>query len=461
MKRFVIVSLMILLVTSLVLPQAKPGGFARQLALGASQGGLNAVLNPFIWDDPALVFFNPAYQSKYSDYMWANIAGGQILGSYAYVGEEGYISGNGYGYQNAGVAFNLSKTFTLGVILSYDPSAANYVSSLIQQFPGRQRDYLDMPSIQNVWEAIGTYRFTGMTLGLGVMYGWSNFDRTDDQVSPTSYTNEYEASSSVLGFRLGALMNLSDDVDLDITGVLRFDDATDRIEYKPAISGYGGIYEASGMEFQVGARAKIKMTSKFNFIPYAMFTSLSAEPKETEPPASYTKTTASQKYTATGYAFGLGGEYKINDFYFTGGLSWQHVDVEMDQKATVDTVDQIMGFTGLPVINLGGEWQVTDWLTGRIGYYRAIGSFSMEYKYPNFSREDNYSMPNSYLLLGVLNPDNFDGLITLGVGLHFGSFALDATVSEEALRRGIGLVGAADDINTFGYITASYNFGSK
>ena len=67
----------------------------------------------------------------------------------------------------------------------------------------------------------------------------------------------------------------------------------------------------------------------------------------------------------------------------------------------------------------------------------------------------------SWLLIGGLNPGNYDGLVTLGVGLKFGNFALDATVSEEALRRGIGLIGASDAINTFGYMTASYNFGSK
>ena len=29
-----------------------------------------------------------------------------------------------------------------------------------------------------------------------------------------------------------------------------------------------------------------------------------------------------------------------------------------------------------------------------------------------------------------------DGIVTLGLGFRFGNFALDATVSEEALRRG-------------------------
>jgi len=454
MKKVVIIAVLSLLIVGMALPQAKPGGIARQLALGGSQAGLNAVMNPFLWDDPSLVFFNPAYQHEYRDYMWSNIAGGQILST-------GSTNSDGYGYQNAGVSFGLSNAFTLGLILSYDPSAANYVNTLPDEFPGMQRSSQDIPSIQNVWEAVATYRFTSMTLGLGIMYGWSNNDYKVDQVAPTSATGEQEASSSVLGFRLGALMKLGDDADLGITGVLRLDNTTDRIEYSPGVAGLGGIYEASGTEIQLTARAKIKMSNKFNFVPYAMLMLLSAEPKETEPPVGLAKTTATLEASSTNYAFGLGGEYRQNDFLFVGGLSWQHAEIELNQKATVDTVDNIMGFTGLPVINLGGEWQITEWLAGRIGYYRAIGSVKQESKYPNISYEQNTSMPHSWLLIGSLNPNTWDGLVTLGVGLDFGNFALDATVSEEALRRGIGIIGASDAINTFGYMTASYNFGSK
>jgi hypothetical protein len=63
------------------------------------------------------------------------------------------------------------------------------------------------------------------------------------------------------------------------------------------------------------------------------------------------------------------------------------------------------------------------------------------------------------LFIGGITPATHDGLVTLGLGFRFGNFALDATISEEALRRGLGLVGAQDNINTFGYINTSFNFG--
>jgi len=115
-----------------------------------------------------------------------------------------------------------------------------------------------------------------------------------------------------------------------------------------------------------------------------------------------------------------------------------------------------------------------------MGYYRSIGSVSIKNEssgpggstsaegssssnfvtIPGFG---SFGFPiagvNSSVAVGALNPGNWDGLVTLGLGMKFGGFALDATVSDEALRRGFGLVGAQDNINTFGYMSASYYFG--
>jgi hypothetical protein len=117
--------------------------------------------------------------------------------------------------------------------------------------------------------------------------------------------------------------------------------------------------------------------------------------------------------------------------------------------------------TSLPTFNLGMEWTLLDWLTGRMGYYRAFQNINSktENSAPgaSSSSESNAFGGTSNVIFGSYNgPDN--SLITLGLGLKFGNFALDGTVSEEALRRGLGLIGATDNMNTFGYMTASYCF---
>jgi hypothetical protein len=114
------------------------------------------------------------------------------------------------------------------------------------------------------------------------------------------------------------------------------------------------------------------------------------------------------------------------------------------------------------VFNLGAEWWFTEWLAGRGGYYRSAGKANVKGETSgggtSTSTETSQPLPNSAIMVGGINPTNYDGLVTLGIGLRFGGFSLDATVSEEALRRGLGLLGSADNLNSFGYITTSYSF---
>ena len=127
MKKLAIILILVLVGISIVFSQAKPGGIARQAAMGGSFAGQGLVLNPFIMMDPALLLVNPAYQDRYKDYMWSNLVGGRV---------EGWDSvDNGYGHQNAGIAFGVSDAFTLGAILSYDPSAANNNTGNLSDYP--------------------------------------------------------------------------------------------------------------------------------------------------------------------------------------------------------------------------------------------------------------------------------------------------------------------------------------
>jgi hypothetical protein len=99
-------------------------------------------------------------------------------------------------------------------------------------------------------------------------------------------------------------------------------------------------------------------------------------------------------------------------------------------------------------------------MDGRLGYYRSLGSDSrkVETSQTQTSVEGTLFNPSSIVSISGYGPIPDNSLVTLGVGIHFDGFALDATVSEEALRRGLGLLGSGDSINTFGYITLSYSF---
>ena len=99
--RFATIAVILAILGSDVFADAKPGGNARQIAMGGSnifQPGV--ILNPFIMTDPAMLLVNPAYQAMYKDYAWMNLAGGDITGQSAFAST--------YDHQNAGVSFALN-----------------------------------------------------------------------------------------------------------------------------------------------------------------------------------------------------------------------------------------------------------------------------------------------------------------------------------------------------------------
>ncbi|HUL44698.1 MAG TPA: hypothetical protein VLY03_10105 [Bacteroidota bacterium] len=473
MKYIAIVSLLVLAIAgSLVAQTAKPGGQAREAALGGSQAGAGLVLNPFIIDDPSMMFLNPAYQANYHDYGWSNIAGGNLAGSTG-------TNQDGYGLQNAGIAFSLNSDWNLGAILSYDPSAANFVSASIGASSVIRRPAQNIPPIQNVMELVASTHTGMLTLGFGVMYGSSKSDLTANTVTPAVSSESDEASSHLWGFRAGMIDDLGGGSSLDGSAVLRLDKATDNEDGSPAATFANGDYSASGTEFQLMLRGKFKASSKFNFVPYAEFLSLSAEPKEDTKPNAFANTvTTSDKFSATQYAVGVGGEYRNQGFYIAGGLSWLSAQAKLehgDSQTPANAFTQTYTYSALPVINLGAEWSFLDWLTGRIGYFRYNGNVNSKNEQTAGTVETNntagqfinlgglggFFLPGvtSNLTTGNLNGGTWDGVVTLGVGLKWGGWAMDATVSDEALRRGLGLIGGgSDNINTFGYVTASYNF---
>ncbi|MBI1804828.1 MAG: hypothetical protein HY033_13805 [Ignavibacteriae bacterium] len=452
MKRLIVVALLIAILGSNLFAQAKPGGIARQLAMGGSNAGLGIVLNPFIMDDPAQMFQNPAYQAMYRDYGFTNISGGGLTGL--------TTNSNGYGSQNAAIAFGLNDTWAAGAILSYDPSAVNLVSGLIAPIvqSGTGRTPQAIPPVANVWEAVTSYRLSSMDLGFGVMYGWSNVDAKASNANPAASAST-EASANMWGFRGGVNADLGSGSSFNGSVALRLDHAADKKSSSPIVNQNTGEYSASGSELQVNVRARFNVSSKFGFVPYATLVSASADPKEDVRPNGILTLPTSLKLSALAYAVGAGGEFKTSTFYFAGGISWQSVRVKSEiTPQNVPTITNTATYSAIPVINLGGEWSFTDWLVGRAGVYRSIGNVNLKSESPASTTETNSSVPNSSVVVGGIGPANWDGMVTMGLGFKFGGWALDATVSDEALRRGLGLIGSNDNINTFGYLTASFNF---
>jgi hypothetical protein len=470
------VFLLLFLVGSYGLSQAKPGGIARQISMGGSNLGLGVVMNPFIVDDPSRILLNPAQQARYRNYAWWNVGGGTLNGA--------STADNGYGNQNFGVSFGIGSNFTVGAILSYDPSAMTQVANVLQGQPATSiggitipaiPSYVpnvyrgagvtgpqNIPSLGNVFEILGAYDAGKLDLGFGVMYGDASNTSTNNP-APNQST-ETEASARMFGFLAGMDLDLGSGSSFAAAAAYRMDKATDNVKINPVVAGQGGEFSSSGSEISVDARLRLRMSNKVNFVPYVGFLNVTAEPSQDAPVNGGAARTDSRKFSMMALGVGAGGEYHTPSFYLAGGLSFQTLSLkaEFDQSTPQSSVTNTYSYTAIPVFNIGAEWWFTEWLAGRAGYYRSPGSAKVKAEVSSggtsSSSETTQPLPNSAIFVGGLNPTNYDGLVTLGLGFKFGGFALDATVSEEALRRGLGLIGSQDNINSFGYITTSFSF---
>jgi len=459
LKRILFAAIAVAVLAGGALAGSHPGGVARELAMGGGPlvpGGFGSpiVLNPFIYDDPTMMLINPAYQQVYRNYAWWDMAGGAVTGQ----------SADGYGRQFAGVNFGFGKEATLGAVLSYDPSLTNLMVSQLASFTQPFRVPQTGLKPVDVLEVTGTYDMGSLAVGVGILYGWAKNTTSNATAPVPPASSSTELSASVFGVRLGAIMDLGGGNAFDASGALRLDKATDdetgtNNAGNPANS---GNYSASTTEIQVEGRLKLKMSNKVNFVPYVAFGTVSGQPKQDAPATGATAYTGSTKLSATLLTVGAGMEYHLSNFYFAGGLSWKSSSLKSEVTPPLPatgTTTSTLSVTELPVLNMGVEWTLLDWLIGRMGYYRTFQSLGQKTERPSgqSTTEIDTWAGNSSVAIGSL-PGGDNNLITLGLGLRFGNFALDGTVSDQALRRGLGLIGAQDNINTFGYVTASYCF---
>jgi hypothetical protein len=465
-RRIAFLATVLALLSGSMFAGAHPGGLARELALGggplAPTGfGPNLALNPFVYDDPTIMLLNPAYQQMYRNYAWMNIAGGAVSGFNSAVD-------NGYGKQFTGANFSFGKEATIGAVLSFDPSFANLMVNQLANFTNALRPGGAQTGLRpvDVFEVTGTYDLGTITVGAGILYGWAKNDSKNAAAPVPPASSSSELSASVFGVRLGAILDMGGGSAFDVSAALRMDKATDNVDATNAAGAPAnlGDYSATATEIQAQARLKLKMSNKVNFIPYAAFGSVSGTPSQDAPQTGVAPFTGGTKVTATLLSVGAGMEYKISNFYFAGGLSFRTASLKTEvtpptQVPPLGATTTTNSVTEFPVFNLGMEWTLLDWLTGRMGYYRTFQSIGSktERPSPGSTTEFNTWNANSNVFIGSLSGTD-NGLVTLGLGLKFGNFALDGTVSDEAIRRGLGLIGSQDAINTFGYVTASYCF---
>ncbi len=423
-RRFFTIIVFSILLISISFAQdiKKTGGLARLSAMG---GNLYVI-------DPYFNTVNTAWNGVYNNFLLADL--GTAAGSAFSAGGFGqYISGS----------FSAGKSWTFGGILArndfpgvgvalLDPGANSTISLPISGVVSTVNDlrgFSGVIALDNNVVLMATYKLQNTIIGFGLAYAGT----TNDQTIPSdSIVFTSEGSASQLGFNLGIISDISRNIKLDIAGTLLLPSAS----FKTSSSGDTET-KASQTYIGVNARAFWKVNPNLRFVPIFTFLTVSGTID-----SGATSTGTSDFPSLTSFAFGGGLNYKIGDFLLAGGVLFS--SNSMTIAATSGVPELSNSATLFPIWNLGAEWQLLDWLYGRIGYIAITGSAKTEFPATETSVSE--------FVATFFGPSQRGA--TLGVGFRFGDFSMDAMVNEDVLRQGFNIVGGGGP--TFLLITTSY-----
>lgn len=416
--------ILLLLVSSVGLfAQSIPSGTGRYEALG---------YNPFIMDAATDINRNPAWSGMYRNYVFGDI--GRFMPT-----NNGSSDNFTLSQQYIGVNFNLGKKWNAGLVLNKEEG--QIFGGAIRNFYPNIGSGLDVSSAPIVpLKLIVGYTNTSKTLFLGIAPYYAGYSDEYD-TSGTGFSVTQTKHSSILGGTIGIVSKMKDSwvegkVDVKINGF-----KGERVTTNPSLDTV--VTNDGGLELNAFVRGffMVHKPSKINLVPYVDFGMFnwkpSTSPTQLNPQPEY-------KYFNIGGGIGLNMPILDNGL-LAGGVS---VGYLTNEYSTTDTnaVDQKVTTFTLPQFNLGLEWNFTDWLTGRMGYSRAVQSIKTE--------NTRTAYTGSYKYAAATNPEQ---TITLGLGWHFNRFSLDGLIGEKLFQAGPYLV-SGNQTDLYGVLSASYNF---
>jgi hypothetical protein len=403
----------------------KTGGFARISSMGA---------NPYIVD-PYYMTVNPAWGAYYDNFLFGD------LGSGAGTSTDFAAGGTG---QFFAANFDLGNRFTLGGFLSRNDFQGFSITAPdpLSRIPGATGVVFrinnlginpNAVALNNNVELFSTLRLGRIVLGLGLAYA-----ATTNEINNAGTTQvgggTTTASASQIGVNGGLI--------LDFTNSLRLDAGVSLIlpsaNFKPPVGSETSVSETIIL---INARLFTKMSSKVSIVPVFNFLTASG----TQDLGLGQTSTSSDLPSVTAFSVGLGANYTVGDFLLAGGLSLANASVT--NASTQTTPELTSSYFIFPVWNVGLEWNLTDWLVGRLGYIATTVKLTNESPATQTPEPSDVNQTIQTLFIG---PNG----ATVGVGFRFGDFSIDATVNEGVLRQGLNNIGGGGP--TFAYMSVSY-----
>jgi len=409
-KLLSVVLFAVVLLTSVSYGQSISSGTARYEALG---------YNPFIKDASIDINRNPAWTTVYRNYAFGDL-GRDVVNDFQLTDQFGAVN------------FGVSKDMSLGLVLN--------------KFEDNWNDFKPYDSLLGISRPVVPLKVTlgwqmspKFALGFAPYYAaWSS----EQQFATT--TDITKLSSSSLGATVGLLSKMEGGW---IEGAV---DAKFNSYKSDVTVGTTNTVQNNqgGMNLSFFTRGffTVNKSMGLNLVPYLAFNTSSWNPVATPTTAGY----PDNQYSTMNFAGGIGVNMPVFDQgLLAGGLSFAYSSYS-DKSALSSGRNLTNTVFVLPAFNLGLEWPLTDWMTGRVGYSRAVASVKN-------NRETTVGTVVTTYTKGtqVSSPDQ---TITTGLGFHFNRFSLDGTVGEKFYHDGIYIL-SGKTTSLFGMLSASYNFG--
>ncbi len=337
-KLLSVVLFAVVLFTSVSYGQSIPSGTGRYEALG---------YNPFIKDASIDINRNPSWTTVYRNYAFGDLGRNEV-------GTDQYQLTDQFGAANFGV----TKDLALGIVANkYEDNWTDFTSYGNNTY-GIQRPVVPLKFTLG-WQVSPKF-----ALGVAPYFAaWSNqFD---------SATTALKWNSGVLGGTAGVLAKIEGGW---IEGAV--DVKSHNYKYDQTLAGGNTLYNADGgLSMNVYTRGffNINKSLGLNLVPYLNFEMFNWNPTSTENPVVIYPTIKHMNFMG-----GIGINMPVLDQgLLAGGLSFGYHSFEYKLASTNPYTQTYTEFV-LPKINMGIEWPFTDWLSGRLGYQRAVTSTNLE-----------------------------------------------------------------------------------
>jgi len=501
MKRLLLLSTLTLLLV-LIIGSSAFGTYARIRSLGNAD---------YYFKDISHIYLNPAFLGQYTNTVYAE------LGSYYDWMDDGYTPYD----QTLGINYKIYKGLSLGLTLN---RYVEWNADVFPRFWYLDED-IAYPSPVNGYDLMASYDFEKLHLGVGFYHAGNketahedtlNVDVTDDTASSDNYvwnrgssdSWDGEVTSGITSLTGGFLFEVDENKWIEGMVSLSFDRAKsnynqidtsyyDLTYYNPGRdSNYYDYHRTTketwednyktkgGNRIELGARAFWEVAENFQIVPLFAFRSESISldsmlsydyiyhrTTDYSPPyyddttiyydTTYATITSGKTgdYKESYFLIGLGGNLKLDKGMVAGGLNLTRYKTT-DETDTLGTSESTSWY--MPGFNLGVEYELTKWLTARVGMEKWFGRY--ESKYESKYDYDRWEPPYHYTGYDrgngnykdrySNNPENFIGL---GVGFKFSKFKVDATFGENTLFEG-GYILSGKEKNMFGILSATFEF---